>query len=114
MVEWDTDGPVEYVDCPAMGHVQEDACAFGQAHRSPALHLPCDACPARDTVEPERVEFQRDVTRYGSLVGNPMRTAAETDEMGSILDRLRRTGRDPGWTSAEQVSRPIWPGRSGR
>jgi predicted ATP-binding protein involved in virulence len=59
------------------------------------------------------VDLGDDLRRYGFLVGNPLRTDEEDQEMRDIRKRLSDHGLDPGWKPVARQERPRFPGRGG-
>ena len=59
--------------------------------------------PQHKDVDQEERQYTEDMRRLGFLVGDPGRSDADDAEMYTLIDKLRKQGRDPGWTPCPRM-----------
>lgn len=80
-------------------------------HRLPALlrdgtrkhALVSNPYPQHKDVGQEERQYTEDMRRLGFLIGDPGRSDADDAEMYTLIDKLRKQGRDPGWTPCPRM-----------
>ena len=62
--------------------------------------------PQHKDADQEDRQYTEDMRRLGFLVGDPGRSDADDAEMYTLIDKLRKQGRDPGWTPCPRFTAP--------